>query len=384
MSSITHRPGDSSPWQVRWREDGRERSKRLKHRKAAQQFLADLNRRLDLGDDAPELASDITVAEWLARWIATDGVAWARTTHAQRLQILKKWCEPYIGDLRIRNLNVKRIKGWRGEMLGDGASAGVANACIRDLSAALTAAASEGLIDTNPLRANPLRRVPQPLSARRPADVSDIEKIRSLLDPRDQLMVDLMAYAGLRPAEVLGLRWGDFVIDGNDAVGSVVVARSVQLGRIAPTKTGRIRVVPLVGPAIEDLCAYVAVLDPDAGPSARIPDAMVTLAAGTELVFPNGGGAPIDWRNWCARVWRPAVAAAGVPHIVPYELRHTFASLRIAEGRTVLEVAAWLGHSTPTLTLSTYGHLFARSQMSSGESMESAVRRARAHAAASG
>jgi site-specific recombinase XerD len=38
--------------------------------------------------------------------------------------------------------------------------------------------------------------------------------------------------------------------------------------------------------------------------------------------------------------------------------RHSFASLLLAEGRTVHYVAAQLGHS-PALTLSTYGHLIA-------------------------
>ena len=42
----------------------------------------------------------------------------------------------------------------------------------------------------------------------------------------------------------------------------------------------------------------------------------------------------------------------------PYDLRHSFASLLLAEGRTVHYVAAQLGDSQ-TLTLSTYGHLIA-------------------------
>ncbi len=42
----------------------------------------------------------------------------------------------------------------------------------------------------------------------------------------------------------------------------------------------------------------------------------------------------------------------------PYDLRHSFASLLLAEGRSIHYVARRLGHS-PALTLSTYGHLFA-------------------------
>ena len=41
----------------------------------------------------------------------------------------------------------------------------------------------------------------------------------------------------------------------------------------------------------------------------------------------------------------------------PYDLRHSFVSLLIAEGANVVEIARQAGHS-PTITLSTYAHLF--------------------------
>jgi integrase len=40
----------------------------------------------------------------------------------------------------------------------------------------------------------------------------------------------------------------------------------------------------------------------------------------------------------------------------PYDLRHSFASLLLHEGRTVIYVARQLGHDA-RLTLSTYGHV---------------------------
>jgi integrase len=50
---------------------------------------------------------------------------------------------------------------------------------------------------------------------------------------------------------------------------------------------------------------------------------------------------------------------AGMPRSPrPYDLRHSFASLLLAEGKSVHYVTRQLGHS-PALTLSPYGHLFA-------------------------
>jgi integrase len=80
------------------------------------------------------------------------------------------------------------------------------------------------------------------------------------------------------------------------------------------------------------------------------------------LVFPAADGeawTKDDWDVFRANGWKTACKHAGlVPAPRPYDLRHSFASLLLAEGRTVHYVATQLGHS-PVLTLSTYGHLIA-------------------------
>jgi integrase len=63
-----------------------------------------------------------------------------------------------------------------------------------------------------------------------------------------------------------------------------------------------------------------------------------------------------DYRNWRWHIFTPAATSAGVPGIRPYDLRHSFASLLLAQGRSVIDVADQLGHA-PTLTLDTYGHV---------------------------
>ncbi len=53
-----------------------------------------------------------------------------------------------------------------------------------------------------------------------------------------------------------------------------------------------------------------------------------------------------------------ASRAIGVPDLHPHQLRHTAASLAIASGADVKVVQQMLGHSSATMTLDTYGHLF--------------------------
>ena len=53
-----------------------------------------------------------------------------------------------------------------------------------------------------------------------------------------------------------------------------------------------------------------------------------------------------------------ATKAAGVEGTTIHDLRHTAASLLIAAGADVKAVQVILGHSTATMTMDLYGHLF--------------------------
>jgi integrase len=61
-----------------------------------------------------------------------------------------------------------------------------------------------------------------------------------------------------------------------------------------------------------------------------------------ELVFPNANGGVWNdqaWQTWHRDAWRPACITAGLQGVRPYDLRHSFVSLLIHEGRTVVDVA---------------------------------------------
>lgn len=61
------------------------------------------------------------------------------------------------------------------------------------------------------------------------------------------------------------------------------------------------------------------------------------------------------FNKWRGRVFAPTVRGVGLDHARPYDLRHSFASLLLHEGRSVIYVARQLGHGAD-LTLGTYGH----------------------------
>jgi integrase len=127
-------------------------------------------------------------------------------------------------------------------------------------------------------------------------------------------------------------------------------------GSIKATKTEHHRSVRLLGPLADELREYRRAAD---RPSA------------TKLVLLDDDGEAWDksaWQMWRVDRWAPACRAAGLDPVPrPYDLRHSFASLLLAEGRQPAYVARQLGHSLAVL-LSTYAHLI--DEYSEGEPID--------------
>jgi Site-specific recombinase XerD len=73
-------------------------------------------------------------------------------------------------------------------------------------------------------------------------------------------------------------------------------------------------------------------------------------------VFTSTSGTPLDERN-VRRAFKDILAAAKLPRIRIHDLRHTCASLLLAQGVHPRVVMETLGHSQISLTLDTYSHV---------------------------
>jgi integrase len=155
-----------------------------------------------------------------------------------------------------------------------------------------------------------------------------------------------------------GLRWNDV------GRSTLLVERSVAFGQLKSTKTARTRTVRLLAPLAEDFAAW---------------QRATPRGAPTDLIFPSPDGSPWDAdraRNWRKRQFAEAAAQAGVPAARPCDLRRSFVSLLIAQSATVVDVARQAGHA-PTVTLSTYAHLFDEFDCEDRVSAEEFIRAAR-------
>jgi integrase len=76
-----------------------------------------------------------------------------------------------------------------------------------------------------------------------------------------------------------------------------------------------------------------------------------------ELVFHSPEGAILDPDNLYHRLFLPVLAKAGIRKIRLHDLRHTFGSLLLQNGASIVYVKEQMGHSSIQVTVDTYGHL---------------------------
>ncbi|MCA1846128.1 MAG: site-specific integrase [Actinobacteria bacterium] len=337
------RKDGSVVWRVRWRQSGRNRSKVLGRKRDAEAFDAELRRRKRTGELALLDAGKQPLAEFGEEWWRLHAEPnLAPATLELYAMLWDTHVLPRLGATPLRELTPELIHRFRLDL----EAAGTGRVSVRK-SLTLLHGVLQRACEWGRLQSNPARVVPKPSAARArsisPLPPETVESIRvALLSsglPRDATLVSVLAYAGLRPGEALALTWGHI------RERTILIEASVSLGAIAETKTRKRRTVRLLAPLAQDL-------------------AESRLRAGRPgedtLVFPDSRGKPwtrTTYQNWRRRIYVPAAEEAGIANARPYDLRHSFVSLLIAEGQNVVDIARQAGHS-PTMALNTYAHVF--------------------------
>ena len=350
-------------WRVRWRDGARNRARTFDRKADAAAFEAEVRRRRIAGDLRPLEAGRETLQGFAEEWWRLYALPnLARTTLESYSSLWDAHVLPRLGTTPLRELDPLSLAAFRAEL----SAAGVGPASVRRVMVILQGVL-ERAVEWQRIAANPARAVRKPAQRReravRPLSPLDVERIRAHLlhsgRTRDAVLVSVLAYAGLRPGEALALTWRHI------RERTILIERAVALGELKSTKTSRTRTVRLLGPLAADLLEWrMSQGRPDDG----------------ALVFPARSGAVWGddaWRYWRRHIFTPAAKAAGVDSPVrPYDLRHSFVSLLLAEGANVVEIARQAGHS-PTMTLSTYAHLFDEAAGAERVAVEDEIRRAR-------
>ena len=220
------------------------------------------------------------------------------------------------------------------------------------------------LIDYNPVRDAERPRSQGKEGEEKAIAVLTPEQIRNFLDVvTDQKYHTLFLTAimtGARQGEILGLKWSDVDFSKKQ----VSINRTFNMGRFFTPKTkGSIRQIDLAPMAVKALVEW-------------------KLASGGKdngLIFPNDVGEPMNYSNMVQRHYRKALQDAGIPQIRFHDLRHTYASLLLAQGENIKYVQTQLGHSSPTVTLNVYAHLMKRENQEAACRLENTIFQATGH-----
>ena len=360
------RSGDEyDVYRVRYRDAaGSRRSREFDSAQDALDFRAQvrlLSRQGDLTalDVGRERLADFA-AEW---WELYAGRHLSVATLDTYKSIWNVHTNPRLGHLELRQITPLTLEQFAAELADDGFGAATIRKAMSMLQGMLGRAVAWNRLRTNPSPAAKKPAAPRQRALQPFAPVT-VERLRRQLlrnrshGLRDATLISLLAYSGERPEEALALEWPHV------RANTLLIEQKLVRGQIITGQKNQrtIRTVKLLEPLGRDLATY----------------ASHTRRAG--MLFPRADGEPwrdYDFRNWRKRVLRPAAEAIGLVSARPYDLRHSFASLLIHEGRPLMEIADQLGHSVETL-LRHYAHLIAEMAGQPPIPADQAINKARA------
>jgi integrase len=375
---IRRRDKSGKSWELKYdvRENGQRRTQYRSFRGSRAQAQAELARLLvavDKGDHVNP--SKMTVAEYLhsrlKRWRAMGTVS---AKPAERYdQLIKNQIEPFIGSKLIQRLTEEQVEEWHAQLLSAGRHdgfGGIATRTVKDIHRILFKALDEALRHKLvPRNVCALQRPPKVVSGEMHILTPEqVAGFAALLDGHEVAAAALTAlFTGMRRGEVLSLDWGNVDLDAK----LIKVRRSLEETdegglqfKPPKTKAGK-RDITLPDIVIETLQAH----------RKRLLERRLQLGLGKlgkdDLVFPDWEGSP-QWPDRFSARWSELSRKLKLG-VSFHELRHTHASQLIDAGVDVVTISKRLGHASPTITLSTYAHLFRKDDGKAADAINAAL-----------
>lgn len=329
--------------------DGKRVQKRITAptRKAAEEKIVELLHEANIG--ILSNSSEQTLETFLNAWMRHKIVELKPASQYTYENRIRKHIIPVLGDFKIGDLRTPHIQTFYADCLRQGMAPATVSQMHGILHNALAYAAASRLIRYNPCEA---AIAPKPDNI--PATVWNLSEVRTFLQASadDDLAAlwRLALMTGMRKGEMLALRWQDV----NLKDGWLMVQRTAGRGDKGPVigspkgTRGRRR-IDLDASCIEALRRH------------RTLQLQRRLRLGSEwidddLVFDRGDGGLLS-PNAPNKRMDELIVAAGVPRIRFHDLRHTAATLMLANGVHAKVVQERLGHSDISETMDRYSHV---------------------------
>lgn len=309
----------------------------------AQKKLAQLQTKLDAGVEVARAIAEVfggvvgatmTFRQAIVLYLvycATRRTPSTLKSYQQALRLIARarWAAALLGEIASRD-----IQGWTGERIAGGASGATVNRNLNLISGLFRWAIRCGYVTDNPVRR--VERFSERGRARE-MYLTAVESRALVASARPGIcdVVLTAIHTGMRRGELLALRWGH-----------VDLARRQLVVSAATEKAGRGRVVPMTA-ALHGRLAELRTEHPRA-------------IGGTDPVFVFPDGSEVTSKALRSGFERAVRVCEGLPlekrdKVTFHCLRHTAASLMVAEGVPLFDVAKILGHSTLAVTMR-YAH----------------------------
>jgi integrase len=360
-------------------EDGKRKRRHFYAATAAEVRDELLKARSDQSHGLPVTSERQTVAEFLEDWLEHTLKARAQPRSFESFSVIvKKHIVPSLGRIRLDKLTPQQVqallekkrkpyktKTKSGKTIEKHGLSPQSIASIRTvLRSALSQALKWGIIGRNVATLIDPPRIPRPL-----AHVIELDGARKLLEvargKRFEAVFVLALTLGLRRGEILGLRWSDVDFEKSAVRVNQALQRVGGKLQVTEVKTQRSRRVVAIPESV------VRALK-----TRRAQQAQDRLLAGPEwedsdLAFTGPTGAPLEPIT-LHRDFKQLLQTAELSTNTRFhDLRHTAASLLLAEGVHLRMIMELLGHSSISLTANTYAHVMPAAMRDVADRMES-------------
>ena len=313
-----------------------------------------------------------TLGQFMADWLENSQKQNVRPrTYERYEEIVRLHIDPVLGRQRLQKLSAQHVQAFYTKKLNEGLSASTVSVFHSVLHKALDAALKWGLVPRNvcdlvsPPHAEGFEI--QPLT---------VEQAHQLLAAarghRLEALFTLALATGMRRGELLALKWQDI----NFSAGTLQVRRI--LTRV-PTKMpgkGFVEAEPKTQKSQRSV--VIATFALEALKQHRIHQLETKLKAGPawedhDYVFCTSIGAHLIPSNDVLVQLKVLLKKAGLPHIRFHDLRHSAATLLLAEGVHPKVVQELLGHSSISMTMDVYSHVLPSMQQDAISRLNSAL-----------
>jgi integrase len=332
-------------------------------RKRVRAALVELDRGLPIASDK------LTLAAYLQQWLAgaeLDRERRPNTLRGYRTNI-ERHIVPEIGKVRLGQLQPLHVQ----QLLRAVRSKGLSEKTVTYIHATLRVALADAL-ELELLARNPAQTVRRRGRRRgaqdegfqvKPLDQDGVRRLLEAARGEDlEALFTVGVALGLRRGEMLGLRWCDVDFPNRQlrVVNQLQRERGKGLVFVKVKTAGGERIVDVPDVLVEQLRAHKE----RQGFERR---AARNLWQDRDLVFCSQFGTGIETTT-LFRVWQRIRERAGID-VRLHDLRHTAASLLLAQGVELWQVSKILGHSSYQFTLDTYGHLYAATRREAADRM---------------